>query len=81
MEVQRLTMHSYSEDIAQERRITISPMQVSIVAAAIEDITIRGLSLRNVDIMFADGQSIALILNHADLSTLESAIGSYCLGM
>jgi hypothetical protein len=81
MELQKLTVHNYSEELANERRITLSPMHIVLVAAGTDDISIRGRSLRIVSIMFDDGGSIDLILNHSDLELLESAIGSFCLGI
>jgi len=80
MEFYKLTVHNYAEKPEEERRITLSPANIVLVAAAVEDITVNGRSLRNVTVLFVDGGSADLLINHQDLQTLESAVGSYCLG-
>ena len=80
MEFQKLTVQNYSDDPQQRRRITLSPPNITVIAAALEDVTVEGRSARNVTVLFIDGGSIDLCVNHSDLSMLEEAIGSYCLG-
>ena len=80
MELQKLTLYHYSENIEEEQRVTLSPMNINVVSAAAEDIEVRGMSLRPVSVMFADGGSVDLLLNSTDLLQLEEAIGSYCFG-
>ncbi len=80
MQYQKLTVYHYADKPEEERRITISPNLVTVVAAGVSDITINGRSLRNVTILFTDGGSIDVNINHLDLETLESAIGTYSMG-
>ena len=80
MEFQKLTVHHYADLEEEDRRITISPMNVALVAAETEDMTVRGRSLRHVTVLFTDGGSTDLSINHSDLELLEGAIGSFCLG-
>lgn len=80
MDFQRLTVHHYGETTEEDRRITISPANISLVAAEIDDVVINGRSVRNVTILFLDGESAEISINHADLEMLEGATGSYCLG-
>ena len=80
MEFQKLTVHHYSVNPEEERRITLSPMNISLVAAATEDTMLNGRSLRNVTVLFGDGGSVDMTINHSDLELLETAIGSFCLG-
>lgn len=79
MEFQTLTVYHYGDDSKEDRRITIGPMNVAVVAAATEDVTAQGRSLRGVTVMFLDGASLDLRINHADLEKLEMAIGGYSL--
>jgi hypothetical protein len=79
MEFQKLTIHHYSENPAEERRITFSPMQIMAVVASTEDVMVNNRSLREVTVLFVEGNSIDVLVNYADLDKLESAIGSYCL--
>ena len=46
--MEKLTVHCYAENLEEERRITISPSNVTVVAAKIEDKVLRGLTLREV---------------------------------
>lgn len=78
MEMQKLTVHCYAELPEEERRVTLSPSLITAIVAHNEDITLNGRSLRYVTVVFMDGNSLELIVNHADLNTLEEAIGSYC---
>jgi Mg2+/citrate symporter len=79
MEFQKLTVKHYAENATDERRITLSPANIIVVAAAMEDIVLGGRSLRPVQVLFAQGESIDLLINHADLELLEAATGSFCL--
>lgn len=80
MEFQRLTVLNYSDDPTEEKRITIGPGHVTLIAADTEDVVIKGRNLRRVTLMFTDGGSVDLTINHADLDKLEAAIGSYYHG-
>ena len=80
MELQKLTLHHYGETTADDRRITLAPMNITVVAAQIEDTVVNGRTLRSVSVLMTDGGAIDLNLNHSDLETLEAAVGSYCLG-
>lgn len=79
MDKYKLTVHHYSEKSDEERRITLSPGQISFVAAGTEDVIVNNRSLRSVAVLFLDGGSVDLFLNHADLEMLESAVGTYYL--
>jgi hypothetical protein len=80
MQYQKLTVYHYSNDPTEERRITISPNLVTVIAAGVSDIVINGRSVRNVTVLFTDGGSIDLNINHLDLEALEGAIGTYSMG-
>jgi hypothetical protein len=80
MEFLKLTVTHHGETTEEDRRITISPMNVVVVAAGVEDTAVNGRMLRRVTVLFTDGGSADLVINHSDLQMLESAIGSYCLG-
>lgn len=80
MNIQKLTLHHYGATEAEDRRVTLSPMNVMMIAAEIEDFQLNGRSLRRVSVCMADGESTELVLNHADLDLIENAIGSFCLG-
>jgi hypothetical protein len=80
MELQKLTVRNYDELPENEKRITLSPDKINLVAAGIEDIKINGRALRQVTVLFLDGGSVDLVVDHADLELLEGAIGSFCLG-
>jgi hypothetical protein len=80
MDFKKLTVHHYSEDPTEERRITISPMNITVIAAAIDDIKIGPRTVRAISVLFVDGGSIELNVSHMDLEVLEEAVGSYCLG-
>lgn len=78
MEMQRLTVQCYAELPEEERRVTLSPTLITVIIAHNEDITLNNRPLRPVQVVFMDGNSVDLILDHADLNKLEEAIGSYC---
>jgi len=79
MEMQILTVHHYDENLEEERRITLSTQNITVVAAHVNDITIRGRSLRRVTVLLADSANVDLVLNHADLELLEKAVGAFWL--
>ena len=80
MEFTKLTLHHYSTDSSEERRITLSPSNINVIAAGVEDTAVNGRSLRTATVLFSDGTSIDLLINHADLELLEGAVGSFCFG-
>jgi hypothetical protein len=80
MMMEQLTLHHYSVDPKEERRVTLSPMNIQLVAAEVEDVVINGRSVRNVTILFSEGGNVDLTINHADLMQLERAVGSFFLG-
>lgn len=80
MQLQKLTVHHYAEIAEEERRITLSPMNITVIAANVEDTLVNGRSVRPVTVLFTDGGSIDLVVNHADLELLESAVGTFCFG-
>jgi hypothetical protein len=73
-----LTVHCYAEDPTQERRVTMRLALITVIAAATEDTVISGKPRRIVTVMFMDGASLDVVLDHSDLTMLEEAIGSYC---
>ncbi len=79
MDLQKLTITHYEEDSKDDRRVTLSPGNVGMIAAEIDDCTVNNRSVRKVSILFLDGNSVELTVNHADLELLETAIGSFCL--
>lgn len=79
MELRVLTLQHYSENIEDERRITLSVEKINLVAAHTDDVSVRGISIRNLSVLFEDGGAIDLALNHQDLETLERAVGAYYL--
>ena len=79
MEFKKLTVLHHASLKEDERRITISPGSVSLIAAKTEDIIINGRSLREVSVLFMDGESIEMVVNHSDLEAMEEAIGAYSL--
>ncbi len=80
MEFQKLVVYHYGETSEDDRRVTISPMQVNLIAFETEDTIVNGRSLRRASVLFSDGSSCDLAVNHQDMSTLEEAVGAYCLG-
>ena len=79
MNLQTLTLHCYAENPSEERRMTLTPYKIDFVSAAIDDIVINGRSLRPIAVIFEEGLTLELILNHQDLEKLEAAVGAYCL--
>ena len=79
MNLQTLTLHCYAENPSEERRMTLTPYKIDFVSAAVDDIVVNGRSLRQVSVIFDEGLSCDLIINHADLEKLEAAVGAYCL--
>ena len=76
-----LRVHHYGSTKDEDRRITLSPNLITTVAAHVEDIDLRKLSLREVCVLFSDGGSLDLVINHADLTMLEEAIGTYFMDL
>jgi hypothetical protein len=79
MNLQTLTLYCYAENPSEERRMTLTPYKIDFVSAAVDDIVVNGRSLRQVSVIFDEGLSCDLIINHADLEKLEAAVGAYCL--
>lgn len=75
-----LTVHCYAEDPSQERRVTLSPGLITVIAAGTEDVEINGKARRLAQVMFMDGGTVDLFVDHSDLLLLEETIGAYCLG-
>jgi len=80
MDMQQLTVYHYGDTTAEDKRITLSPGNIALIAANTEDATVNGRSLVNTSVLFMEGGSIDLLINHQDLQKLEAAVGSYCLG-
>ncbi len=80
MEFLKLTVYSYGDIAEEDRRVTLNPANITVVAAATEDTVVNGRHLRLTTVLFSDGGSVDLKINNQDLETLESAVGSYCLG-
>ena len=80
MELNKLTVHHYADNANEEKRITLSPQNIVVAAAAIEDTQVNGRSVRNVTVLFVDGGSIDLVVNHSDLEMIEQAVGTYYFG-
>lgn len=79
MIVNILRVMHYGETEAENKRITLSPMNLLALAADIEDVTVQGRSLRNVVALAVEGSNLPLCVDHADLELLESAVGSYII--
>ena len=81
MELQRLTVINYAETADEkDKRITLSPSQITLIAADVNDVKLNGRELRHVTVLFLDGASVDLLINNSDLNDLEGAVGSYFLG-
>lgn len=80
MEFNKLTIHHYEADVKDDRRMTLSPTNIVMVAAEVEDVSLNGRSLRNITVLFMDGNSVDLTINHSDLECLEAAVGAYSFG-
>ena len=79
MEFKNLTITHYAAVKEEERRITMSPSNIALIAAKTEDVEINGRSLREVSVLFMDGESVDVVVNHSDLQLMEEAIGAYSL--
>lgn len=80
MEFQVLRVHHYGDTTEEDRRITLSPSNITVVAAEAEDSVVNGRSVRKVTVLMVDGGSVDVVVNHADLELMESAVGSFCFG-
>ena len=80
MEMQTLRVHSYGETAEDDRRVTIAPNNVVALAASTEDTQVQGRTLRGVSVLFIDGGSMDLVVDHADLQLLETTIGAFSFG-
>ena len=79
MMLQVLTVLHYGETESENKRITLSPMNVCLVAADAEDCTVQSRSLRKVSVLFVEGGSVDLCVNHSDMTNIEQAVGTYAL--
>jgi hypothetical protein len=80
MEMNTLRVHSYGVVPEDDRRVTIAPANVIALAGETDDIQVQGRSLRNISVLFVDGGSMDLVVDHADLELLENTIGAYSFG-
>ena len=78
--MQVLRVHHYGETAEEDRRITIAPAQVSVIAAEVDDVQLQGRSVRKTTILMSDGASIDVNVNHADLDLLETTVGAFYIG-
>ena len=66
-----------SDDSAENKIVTISPMVIKAVFAD-EVASIRqGKAVKNVTLLLVEGDEIALTINDSDLYTLEDIVGGY----
>jgi hypothetical protein len=79
MDLQTLRIHHYGEVEADDRRITVAPINVVALSAKTEDNTVQGRSVREIAVIFLDGGQIVVNVNHADLELLEGTIGAFCI--
>lgn len=72
-----LTVLSYGAEPGESYRVTLQPMNVSMVTAYESLVERQGMSLRKVIIRFAEEGGCELYINGDDLRILEEAIGFY----
>ncbi len=72
-----LRVHHYGDTPEEDRRVTLSPMDVSVLLAETEDATVQGRAVRRVTVVLSSG-GIELAVNHSDLELLENTIGFFC---
>ena len=77
-EMSTLRVAHYGETPEEDRRITLAPANICAIAAETEDVQVQGRTLRNVSVLFIDGGSMALTVDHSDLELLENTVGAYC---
>lgn len=80
MELQKLTIHCYAETPEEERRITLNPSKIVLLAAGTEDLQLNGRSLRRVTVLFDEGENVDVLVNHSDLELMETAVGTFYIG-
>ena len=77
--VQVLRVMHYGETEDQNRMITISPVNVLMLAAPLVPEQIQGREVKRISVLMADGSEAEVCVNDVDLDQLEQAIGSYGL--
>jgi hypothetical protein len=78
MQLQVLRVFHYDDkDPNENKRITLSPMNIAAVTADVEDVVIQGRSLRKTSVIMMDAGTLPLNINHQDLELLERAVGSF----
>lgn len=79
MNLRVLRVDHYGDTEQDNKRFTLAPTEVVALIADPDDVAIQGRQLRRVTALMKDGMSIDLIVNHADLESLEKAVGAYML--
>ena len=78
MEMHTLRVYHYGATPEEDRRITLSPANVAMLASETEDVQVQGRTVRNISVLFVDGGSVGVTVAHDDLELLEATIGAYC---
>lgn len=79
MIIQVLRVSHYGETPKEDRRITISPHEITAMAVNTEVVETQGRKLLSVSVMMKEGPDFDLVISHSDVEKLEAAIGSYIL--
>lgn len=79
VEIKVLKVISYGETEDKNSRVTINPMKVDLVFAALEPVQLQNRSVIPTAILLENGTQINLHLGDLDLHELERVVGAYDL--
>lgn len=77
--VQTLKVLHYGETEPENRMITISPVNVLIIAAPLVCEQVQGREIKRVSVLLIDGGETEVCISEVDLDQLEQAVGAYGL--
>jgi hypothetical protein len=74
-DIRVLTFTHFGESEAENARMTLSPMNVKLLAA-FDDMR-QGRPVKRVSVLFVEGDSVEIFVSEMDLLTIEQAVGMY----
>lgn len=74
-DIRVLTFTHFGETEAENARMTLSPMNVKLLAAF--DDTRQGRPVKRVSVLFLEGDSVEVFVSEMDLLQIEQAVGMY----
>lgn len=74
-----LTLTHYGPTEAENRIVTLSLINIAMIAAEVENVSLQNRQVRRLQVLLLDGEAVDLALSDLDLHQLQQAVGVYVL--